>query len=91
MTGIYTQKDPSNPWWMEWFVRPLARSFINDMILMENIVTKSNICYTIVRPPGLTKGTLWQCYQFYNIIQRLILIIHYVLRCSAPRNHVKCI
>lgn len=26
------------------------------MILMENIVMKSNICYTIVRPPNLTKG-----------------------------------
>ena len=66
MTGIYTRKDPSNPWWMEWFVRPLARSFINDMILMENIVMKSNICYTIVRPPILTEGTviLWQSINF---------------------------
>ena len=60
MTGIYTQKDPSNPWWMDWFLRPLARSFIKDMAVMENIVMKSKICYTIVRPPCLTEGTLWQ-------------------------------
>ncbi|CAH3035537.1 hypothetical protein pdam_00011006 [Pocillopora damicornis] len=58
MTGIYTQKDPSNPRLWDWFGRPLARAFINDMVLMENIVMKSNICYTIVRPPILTKGPL---------------------------------
>ena len=29
MTGIYTQKDPSNPRLWDWFGRPLARAFIN--------------------------------------------------------------
>ena len=57
VTSIYVQKDPSNPRWMDWIVRPLLRACINDMILMENIVMKSNICYTIVRPPNLIKGT----------------------------------
>ena len=57
LTGIYTQKDPANPRWMDWLLRPFARSFINDMALMEDIVTKSNLCYTIVRPPCLSEGT----------------------------------
>ena len=60
MTGVYCQKDPSNPRWVDWFVRPLCRSSVNDMSLMENIVMESNMCYTIVRPANLTKGTLWQ-------------------------------
>ncbi|KAL9969698.1 hypothetical protein ACROYT_G021949 [Oculina patagonica] len=55
LTGIYTQKDPSNPRWMDWLLRPFARSFMNDMALMEDIVIKSNLCYTIVRPPCLSE------------------------------------
>ncbi|KAL9969697.1 hypothetical protein ACROYT_G021948 [Oculina patagonica] len=56
VTCIYTQKDPSNPRWMDWLLRPLARSFMNDMALMEDIVMKSNhLCYTIVRPPCLSE------------------------------------
>ncbi|KAJ7378483.1 hypothetical protein OS493_023018 [Desmophyllum pertusum] len=62
VTGIYTQKDPSNPRWMDWLVRPLARSFINDMALMEDIVTKSNLCCTIVRPPALNHGPVTDNY-----------------------------
>jgi len=54
LTGIYTQKDPSNPIWMDWLLRPLARSFMPDMALMENTVMKSKLCYTIVRPPCLS-------------------------------------
>ena len=57
LTGIYTQKDPSNPIWMDWLLRPLARSFMPDMALMENIIMKSSLCYTIVRPPCLSEGT----------------------------------
>ena len=55
MTGIYTQKDPANPRWVE-LLRPLARSFVYDMALMENTIMNSHVRYTIVRPPILTKG-----------------------------------
>ena len=55
ITGIYTQNDPANPRWIT-MLRPFMRSFINDMVLMENTVMKSNLIYTIMRPPILTKG-----------------------------------
>ena len=56
VTGIYVQKDPTNPRWMDWIVRPLLRAFVDDMTLMEVIVMNSNLCYTIVRPPALGQG-----------------------------------
>ena len=55
ITGIYTQNDPGNPRWIT-MLRPFMRSFINDMVLMENTVMKSNLIYTIMRPPILTNG-----------------------------------
>ena len=56
ITGIYTQNDPANPRWFQ-MLRPFMRSFINDMVLMENTVMKSNLIYTITRPPVfLTNG-----------------------------------
>ena len=81
MTGIYTQKDPANPRWFDWFGRPLARAFINDMILMENILTESNLCYTIVRPPSLTKGMCCTIHKHFNyrvtFMVRIILFPKY--------------
>ena len=55
ITGIYTQNDPGNPRWIT-MLRPFMRSFINDMVLMENTVMQSNLIYTIMRPPFLTNG-----------------------------------
>ncbi|CAH3167701.1 unnamed protein product [Porites evermanni] len=55
ITGIYTQNDPGNPRWIT-MLRPFMRSFINDMVLMENTVMQSNLIYTIMRPPILTNG-----------------------------------
>ena len=53
ITGIYTQNDPANPRWIT-MLRPFMRSFINDMVLMENTVMQSNLIFTIMRPPFLT-------------------------------------
>jgi len=35
--------------------------FIHDMALMENLLMESKLCYTVVRPPGLSNGEL-NCY-----------------------------
>ena len=32
--------------------------FIHDMALMENLLMESKLCYTVVRPPGLSNGEL---------------------------------
>ena len=55
ITGIYAQNDPANPSWIT-MLRPFMRAFINDVVLMENTVMKSNLIYTIMRPPFLTNG-----------------------------------
>ncbi len=59
MTGRYTQKHPTNSTSLDWILRPFAQaqSFMKDVMLMEDIIMKSNLCYTIVRPPFLTQGT----------------------------------
>ena len=35
--------------------------FIHDMALMENLLMETKLCYTVVRPPGLSNGKL-NCY-----------------------------
>lgn len=32
--------------------------FIHDMALMEDLLMESKLCYTVVRPPGLSNGEL---------------------------------
>ena len=42
---------------MEWFLKPIVMAgFIHDMALMENVLMELNLCYTVVRPPGLNNG-----------------------------------
>ena len=44
---------------MEWILRPLVvAGFIHDMALMENLLMETKLCYTVVRPPGLSNGEL---------------------------------
>ena len=78
ITGIYTQNDPANPRWIT-MLRPFMRSFINDMVLMENTVMKSNLIYTIMRPPILTNG---KCLFDKPAMQTFLVL---VTRCS-PTN-----
>jgi len=54
ITSWGTQKAPENAWFLEYLLKPTIFSgFIYDMALMENNLQKSNMNYTIVRPPGL--------------------------------------
>jgi len=55
VTSWSTQKEPGSPKLMEWFLKPLLMAgFIHDMALMENLLLESKLCYTVVRPPGLS-------------------------------------
>ena len=57
VTSWSTQKEPGNPKLIEWFFKPLVMAgFIHDMALMENLLMESKLCYTVVRPPGLSNG-----------------------------------
>lgn len=50
-----SKKAKENAWFLDWLLKPILFSgFIHDMALMETILEKSNLDYTIVRPPGLT-------------------------------------
>jgi len=51
---------------MEWLLRKLVRSRLNDLMAMENIVMNSNLCYTLVRLPFLTQGPLTDDYLVTN-------------------------
>ena len=70
ITGIYTQNDPGNPRWIT-MLRPFMRSFINDMVLMENTVMQSNLIYTM-RPPFLTNG---KCLFDKPAMQTLLVLV----------------
>ena len=49
-----SQKAAENAWFIEYLLKPtLFSGFIYDMALMENNLIKSEMDYTIVRPPGL--------------------------------------
>lgn len=59
VTSWSTQREPGSPKLIEWFLKPLLMSgFIHDMALMENLLMESKLCYTVVRPPGLSNGEL---------------------------------
>ena len=50
-----SKKATENNWVLQWILKPvLFAGFIHDMALMETILEKSDLDYTIVRPPGLT-------------------------------------
>lgn len=57
LSGVIAEKDPIDPGWIEWLLRKLVRSRINDLVAMEDIVVNSGLCYTLVRLPFLTQGT----------------------------------
>ena len=59
-------------------LRPFMRSFINDMVLMENSVMQSDLIYTIMRPPILTKG---KCLFDKSVMQTFLVL---VTRSSSP-------
>jgi putative NADH-flavin reductase len=55
---------PNEPWFFKYLLKPI---FLNkmyaDMKVMEHLVLESNLDYTIVRPPFLTKGKLTKQYR----------------------------
>lgn len=58
VTSWGTQKEPGSPKLMEWFLKPIVMAgFIHDMALMENVLMELNLCYTVVRPPGLNNDS----------------------------------
>ena len=62
ITSWCTQAGPNNPWFIEWFLKPfIIGANLRDMAIMEELLedTEPNeINYTIVKPPGLSLGTL---------------------------------
>lgn len=57
VTSWGTQKEPGNPKLMEYLLKPLMMAgFIHDMALMERMLMKTKLNYTVVRPPGLKNG-----------------------------------
>jgi len=80
LSGVIAQKDPIDPGWMEWLLRKLVRSRLNDLMAMENIVMNSNLCYTLVRLPFLTQGTAqFTSVQFFTMVINSYVTCLYVL------------
>ena len=68
LSGIIAQKDPIDPGWLERLLRKLVASRLNDLVVMENTVMNSDLCYTFVRLPFLTQGTAQFTYvDFFTI------------------------
>lgn len=54
----------NEPWFFKYLLKPIfLNKMYEDMRIMENIVTSSDLDYTIVRPPYLTKGKLTKKYR----------------------------
>jgi len=54
----------NEPWFFKYLLKPIfLNKMYDDMRVMENIITSSNLDYTIVRPPYLTKGKLTKKYR----------------------------
>lgn len=54
----------NEPWFFKYLLKPIfLNKMYEDMRVMEHIVTSSNLDYTIVRPPYLTKGKLTKKYR----------------------------
>lgn len=55
---------PSEPWILKGFLKPLfLNPMYDDMRVMERLITKSSMNFTIIRPPYLTNGPLKQEYR----------------------------
>lgn len=52
------------PWFFKYLLKPIfLKKMYDDMKVMEELVQKSGLNYTIVRPPYLTKGKLTKNYR----------------------------
>jgi putative NADH-flavin reductase len=82
---------PNEPWFFKYLLKPI---FLNkmyaDMKVMEDMVLKSNLDFTIVRPPFLTKGKLTK--QYRTILDKWFDddkdlsradLAHYLLNCLS--------
>jgi putative NADH-flavin reductase len=80
---------PNEPWFFKHLLKPIfLNKMYDDMKVMEDLVLKSNLDYTIVRPPYLTKGKLTK--QYRTIIDKWFEddkdlsradLAHYLLNC----------
>jgi len=54
MTSWATQDDPSLPIFVRWVLRPLfIKHVLDSMYQMEQYAEKTQLNYTIIKPPGL--------------------------------------
>ena len=69
LSGVIAEKDPVDLGWIEWLIRKLVGSRVNDLAVMEDTVMNSDLCYTFVRLPFLTQGTTQFTYvQFFTMV-----------------------
>jgi putative NADH-flavin reductase len=87
----------NEPWFFKYLLKPIfLNKMYDDMRVMENIITNSNLNYTIVRPPFLTKGKLTKNYRVIldkwfdddKDLSRADLA-HYLLNCLHDNNIFK--
>ena len=59
MSSWATQDRPDLPFFLRWILRPIfLKKVLDNLNEMELYLEKTDINYTIVRPPGLTDGEL---------------------------------
>ena len=69
LSSVLAEEDPIDPGWMEWLLKKLVRSRVNDLVVMEKTVMDSDICCTFVRLPFLNEGTdQFTHVQFFNMV-----------------------
>lgn len=52
--GAYPGKDPDAPWFLTYFIKPfIVRGTFEDMARMEELVMRSSLAWTLVRPSRL--------------------------------------
>lgn len=60
VTASCSKKEPTNPLYIEWFLRPfIFGGCMSDIAIMEDFLASTDpteINYTVVRPPRLTNG-----------------------------------
>ena len=77
MTAWATKDSPLLSWFNRWIFKPVFVAHISaDMERMEDYIEKTDLNYTIVRPPGLTNGMYIFC-----------LILHEVCAVQAESVH----
>ncbi|MGL4629928.1 MAG: NAD(P)-dependent oxidoreductase [Leadbetterella sp.] len=88
---------PNEPWFFKYLLKPFfLKKMYEDMKIMEQIVQKSNLEYTIVRPPYLTNGKLTKDYRIVidkwfdddKDLSRADLA-HYLLNCIEDESITK--